>query len=140
VGVLYNPTVAVARGSFFLRPIEAAAPAFALDLTTLPVLTVAEMEEAVAALAREPDAALLVPPDLSDLYRRSAGYVDRILKGAAPGELPIQAPTGFELVLNLKTAKAMGLEVPRQFLLRTNELSSSSRILHFPQLEHRPDL
>jgi len=66
------------------------------------------MEEAVAALAREPDAALLVPPDLSDLYRRSAAYVDRILKGAAPGELPIQAPTGFELVLNLKTAKAMG--------------------------------
>jgi ABC-type uncharacterized transport system substrate-binding protein len=50
--------------------------------------------------------------DIIDLYRRSAAYVDRIFRGAKPGELPIQAPTGFELVLNLKTAKAMGLEVP----------------------------
>ena len=56
--------VAVARGSFFLRPIEAAAPAFGLDLRTLPIQTVVEMEEAVAALAREPDSALVVPPDV----------------------------------------------------------------------------
>ena len=45
--------------------------------------------------------------DVADLYRRSAAYVDRILKGAQPGELPIQAPTSFELVLNLRTAKSM---------------------------------
>ena len=48
--------------------------------------------------------------DVADLYRRSAAYVDRILKGAQPGELPIQAPTRFELVLNLKTAESIGLK------------------------------
>jgi putative ABC transport system substrate-binding protein len=60
--------------------------------------------------------------DIADLYRRSAAYVDRVLRGAKPGELPIQAPTGFELVLNLKTANALGLEIPREFLLRTDEV------------------
>src|SRR5215208_1445593 len=109
--------VAVAGGSFFLQPIEAAAPAFGLDLTKLPVRTIAEMQEAVAALAREPNTALVVPlyvfvgahrttvielaarhrlpavyafrnmaaegglmsygVDVTDLYRRSAAYVDR---------------------------------------------------------------
>ena len=162
VGVLYNPTVAVARGSFFLRPIEAVAPAFGLDLKTLPIRTVVEMEEAVAALAREPDSALVVPPDVfivahrttvielaalyrlpavyafrnmaaeggllsygvdvAELYRHSAAYVDRILRGAEPGDLPIQAPTRFELVINLGTARALGLQVPRELLLRADEV------------------
>jgi putative ABC transport system substrate-binding protein len=57
-----------------------------------------------------------------DLYRRSASYVDRILKGARPGDLPIQAPIKFELVVNLKTAKAMGLKIPEAFLLRTDKV------------------
>ena len=60
--------------------------------------------------------------DVADLYRRSAAYVDRVLRGSEPGELPIQAPISFELFLNLKTAKSLGLEVSREFLLRTNEV------------------
>lgn len=60
--------------------------------------------------------------DIIDSDRRAASYVDRILKGAAPGELPVQAPVKFELVVNLKTAKTMGLEIPTSFLLRADEV------------------
>ena len=81
------------------------------------ISTVGPLRQAIAA-----GGLISYGPDYVDQYRQAAGYVDRIFKGEKPGDLPVEAPTRYELVVNLKTAKALGLEVPATMLFRADEV------------------
>jgi ABC-type uncharacterized transport system substrate-binding protein len=105
-------------------------------LMVLPDLSMTNYREAIIALAARYRVPAVYPfryfatagglmsygTDVADVFRRAAGYVDRILKGTSPGELPIQAPNKYELVINLKTAKTLGLDVPPGLSARADEV------------------
>jgi putative tryptophan/tyrosine transport system substrate-binding protein len=162
VGAIFNPKTAPGGGAYYWRLVEQAAAAMRVKADVLRVEDAPATEQAIAALAREPNAGLLVMPDISnvrnrkhiiaaaarhrlpaiypiptftvdgglasygvdipDLYRRSASYVDRILKGSKPAELPVQSPTKFDLTINAKTAQSLGIAVPRSLLLRADRV------------------
>jgi putative ABC transport system substrate-binding protein len=91
---------------------------------TVAELAVRHELPAIAAYKEFPQAGLLMSygPDFPDINRRAAGYVDRILKGAKPGDLPIELPSKHELVINMRTAKSLKLAIPQSLILRANEV------------------
>ena len=102
-----------------LSPIYAA---YRNEVVEFAITTKVPLSFDTSGLAGEPGALLSYGVDLSVLFRRAATFVDKILKGAKPADLPVEQPTKFELVINLKTAKALGLTIPRALLDRADEV------------------
>jgi putative ABC transport system substrate-binding protein len=161
VAIIFNPEIAPYY-PLYLRSIEKAASALAVESIVVEVHDDVEIERAISTQAHEPGGGLIVLPDTFnavhrrtiialaalhslpaiyylryfatdgglisygpdeiDLYRRTATYVDQILKGEKPGDLPVQHPTKFQFVINLKTAKALGLIVPENLLATATEV------------------
>jgi putative ABC transport system substrate-binding protein len=117
---------------YFQRSAEALAPSLAIELVPGRIETEGDIERTMESLARVPHGGLVLPPDSTTImsysidfvyeYRLAASYVDRILRGALPAGMPVQAPTKFETVLNLKTAKALGFAVPPGLLVAADEV------------------
>ena len=159
VAVIRDP---MARSGGGQLGVQAVAPSFRVELNPIDPGEADEIEQALTALAREPNAGLIITtsrlarahrgpilslatrfrlpaiypfrvfvadgglmsdgPNSTEPYRRAAGYVDRALKGEKASEMPVQAPTKYELIVNLKTAKALGLAVPQSILARADEV------------------
>jgi len=148
--LFWQPVVDAATGSFSVaamqmpvrdgRELAGAMEAFAREpnggLMVLPDVSTANNRDLIIALAATRRLPAVYPyryfassgglfsygSDVADVFRRAASYVDRVLKGAKPGDLPVQAPSKYELVINLKTAKALGLDVPPLMLARADEV------------------
>jgi putative ABC transport system substrate-binding protein len=160
VALMHSPDISANLA--FLHAAEAASIALNMTVTAFAVKTIADIEDGLAAFAKEPNGGLIVAPfpltvtnqdriialvsdlrlpaiypfryfvlngglasygfDTVEPHRQAASYVDRILKGERPGNLPVQAPSKYELVINLKTANAIGLTISRELRLRADEL------------------
>jgi len=104
--------------------LQVAAPLFTTHRARLVGLAATSRLPAIYSTKEIVDAGGLMSygPDVADLFRRAAFYIDRILRGAKPADLPVEQPTKFELVINLKTAKALGLTIPPSLLLRADQV------------------